>query len=54
MSLSLNISNFIIIYQSQTVHREMWEDKTAVQPAFQYRGKMCKLIYGMVLLLVTI
>ena len=23
MSLSLNISNFIIVYQSQTVHREM-------------------------------
>ena len=26
------------------VHHKMWQDKTPVQPAFQYRGKQCKLI----------
>ena len=54
LSLSLNIINFIIVYQSQTVHREMREDKTPVQPTFQYRGKKCKLSYRMVSLLVTL
>ena len=54
MSLSLNISNFIIVYQSQTVHRKLLVDVTPVQPAFQYRGKKCKLSGGMVSLLVTI
>lgn len=50
----MNISNFILVYKSLTVHREMWEDKTPLQSAFQNSRKQCKLSYGMVSFLVII
>ena len=49
-----NTTNFELVYQSQMVHPKTSMDVTLVQPAFQYHGKECKLIYRMVSLLDTI
>ena len=46
--------NFILVYQNLMENHKTLVDVTPVQPVFQYRGKKCKLIYGMVSLLVTI
>ena len=46
--------NFILVYQNRMENHKTLVDVTPVQPAFQYRGKKCKLSCGMVSLLVTI
>ena len=46
--------NFILFHQNRMENHKTLVDVTPVQPAFQYRGKKCRLSCGMVLLLVTL
>ena len=46
--------NLTLVYQNLMENHKTFVGVTPVQPAFQYRGMKCKLIYRMELLLVTI